>query len=631
MKFIILLTLLLSFNSFSSGGKKKKSEEESRGVMNYILGDRSCGQLGQPRCRVWVKEYWDMVNFGCDRGLSKRWSWSSWRHYCSPGSRFSNRPVPYISGSHKFQRELVRKKPFSFMSSVVPHNSIGYKKAGPTLMSNQFYSPTDLLNMGIRILAADVHKVHGNFRAIHCNQKIKVTCNVQGRYWAAYLEEIKLWMNKNPNEVIVMYLEDTLNGDIKSFAYIIEKIIGANKVFSKQDLAKFSGGGYPSLDYIRSKGRRVVFFNQSNSSHNFVHGQGSKFWPRWPSAYVKNFNGNTCYLYGKKINGSSGEGFKNKYFVGFMESDGKVLGLDLKIVYDPTKDSGKVTLDSIRDAAKCGMTYLEMDWVDNSKVNAAIWSWATGEPRSWGRGRNCTKQRNGRWYGVYCTERKQHACRHKTNSFDWKVTSKSGVFTEGPANCTAQFGSDYYFALPTVGDQNEELRKKIGNNRDVWMNFSTGINWSNVGSGVVRALNTSQTSISNGTYQIRPKISNKFLTEAGSYSIQYSYLRSRSKARQQWVVEKQSDGYFLIKNKKTGKCLDSFSDRNGGRIGVYSCHKRDGQKWKFINKGLNTFQLQNKRSKRCMDLNGSKRRNWNQTINWKCYNVRQHYYTLIRQ
>lgn len=687
MKILIILCLLVSFNAYSSGGKRSPGGGGGSGgpvIADYVLGDRSCGQLDQKKCAITVKEYWDTAGFGCDRGLAKVFSWSQFKDYCRPGTRYYNRPIAYIAGSHKFQRELVRSEPITAMASVIPHNAMGYRKSGWHFMPNQDYSPTDLLNTGVRILSMDVHWFNGNFRAAHCTPD-HLFCLPRERYWSSYLEEVKIWMDKNRSEIVIIMIEDWLDGDADSFAYVIEKIFGKNRVYSKSDLWN-NNYKFPSMDDMRKMGKQIMFLMQNNSNHDLLHSQSGKFWPGWKGGYVKNFDGQECELQGRKISGETSEFLKKYSWVGFMEDQGRILGVDPGWIYDGTDSSGEVTIQSIRDGTKCGLTELEMDWVTDAKMAAAIWSWGTGEPRGWGTGRNCTYQKNGRWYADTCEKQKRFACRNIDKAYDWEVTNKTGIFIEGPRICREEFGnrtkvpggppidpgrppidpgigigppidginfplggtgmrlksaastekgddfmtgSQFYFALPLKGDQNNELFKAAGHNKEVWINFSTGIDWSKV-EEELKEIDEDKYTVGRGNFHIRPQYSGKYLTEAQSYSIQYSWLGPNTK-RQEWRLETDSNGYTVVSNDQSKLCLESFEDTKNGKIGLGPCHGGESQMWKVHNKGLNTFQFENKRSGNCMDFNGSKKHNWNSNINWTCYNIRQQYFSLIRQ
>jgi len=577
-----------------------------------VLGNRDCGQWGQFQCWAWQKEFWDTTGFGCDRGLKTSWNWKKWRNECAMGTRYTGNANHWISDSLKFQRHLLKDERIYNTPMIDAHNAFQYTKAGIHLLQNQTYSPTDLLYMGVRILSVDVHNYRDNMRMVHCERNMRALCDLRGRYWANYLEELKIWSDRNPGEFIIVRIEDYSEKDLTNFAYPIEAIFGRALVFNQADLNTY-GGKMPSLQTIRNLGRRIAFFNQNDSDGGWTIRQSSHFYPGWPSEYVKNFNPNECRHAGYDLFGAQGETQKNERWIGIAESNGKLFGAPFSnAFFDGRKESGSVDVAAVKAAAKCGVTDIQMDWVDNERMAAAIWSWDVGQPRNFGSELNCVKQQNGRWYTANCGESKRFACRNKTNKWDWRVTSASSRFSDGDSKCLSEFGSGFQFDFPNRGDQNEIIRR-LTNNGEIWLKYWHG----DTETGEV------------GTFYIIPQISNKALTEAGDSAIQYSYLGSTDQ-RQKWILDKDGQGFYQIKNKSNGKCLDSFQDGNGGKLGLYNCHGGDNQKWKLISKGNSNLSLQNKRSGRCADINGTKKANLDSLIGWDCYNVIQHYFKLYK-
>jgi Ricin-type beta-trefoil lectin domain-like len=603
MKFISILFLIFSGLAISP-----------RGESMDVLGNTDCGQEGQPQCWVWQKEFWDMMGFGCDQGLKTNWNWSKWRNYCAVGSRQSIRYIPWISDTLRFQRHLQKDERIYNMPMIDAHNVQQPTSAGIHLIQNQTYSITDLLNMGVRILSPDVHNYRNNIRLLHCERNMRQFCDQFGRYWANWLQELKIWIDRNPGEFVVVRIEDYPEKDLRNFTYPIEVIMGRSLTFTQADLNSF-GGKMPSLQTLRDRGKRVVFFNQNDSDGNWTIRQSGHFYPGWPGEYVKNFRQNDCYHAGHALYGADGEAFKNENWVGIAESNGKLFGIPFSnLFFDGRKESGAVDVTAVRAAAKCGITDIQMDWVDYDRIAASIWTWDVGEPRNFGSGLNCVKQKNGRWYTANCGEAKQFACRNKSSKWIWRLTSASGKFTDGDAKCSSEFGTGFIFDFPSRGDQNEAIRRLTSTNLEIWLKYWHG----NTETGEA------------GTFYIVPQISFKALTEAGDSTIQYSWL-GNADLRQKWILDRDGQGFYQIKSKSNGKCLDSFQDGNGGKLGLWNCHGGDNQKWKLISKGDSNLSIQNKRSGRCADLNGTKKANYDQLMGWDCYNVIQHYFKLYKQ
>ncbi|MFI5391548.1 MAG: RICIN domain-containing protein [Bacteriovoracales bacterium] len=600
--------LFFSLSVFASGGGTGSS-----GVTMEVLGNTDCGQEGQEQCAPWKKEFWDTVGFGCDEGLRTSWDWKKWKNFCVNGVRQSGASIFWIYDTLRFQRHLLKDERIYQTSMIDAHNAFQYSNAGAHLVQNQKYSPTELLNMGVRILSIDVHRYRNNMRLVHCEHNATQFCNILGRYWSEYLEELKLWIDRNPTEFVILKIENYLDNDWSNFTYPIQAIIGRNITFTQADLNSF-GGKMPSLQTLRDKGKKIVFFTQNGNDGNWSLPQGNHFTPGWSGHYVKNFDQANCIDRGIRLFGAEGEARKNEQWMEIAESYGKILGIPFSnLFFDGRKESGTVDVAAVRSAAKCGVTNIQMDWVDNDRLAASIWSWDVGEPRNFGSGLNCVKQRNGRWYTANCGEEKRFACKNKVNKWDWKITTGSGRFNDGQAKCSSEFGGNYVFDFPNRGDQNELIRRLVGS-AEIWLKYWQG----NTETGVA------------GTFYIVSQISNKAVTEAGDSAMQFGYLGANDN-RQSWILDRDAQGFYQIKSKSNGKCLDSFQDGNGGKLGLWGCHGGDNQKWTLVVKGDSNLSLQNKRSKRCADISGSKKNNYDTLMGWDCYNVIQHYFKLYKQ
>jgi hypothetical protein len=76
----------------------------------------------------------------------------------------------------------------------------------------------------------------------------------------------------------------------------------------------------------------------------------------------------------------------------------------------------------------------------------------------------------------------------------------------------------------------------------------------------------------------------------------------------QWEFRPDSHGFFEIRNRVTGKCMDVYgwSTSDGGRVVQWSCHGGDNQKWILAPSSGNsgTFDIVNKLSLKSLDVTG---------------------------
>ena len=187
------------------------------------MGETWCGQLNQVKCGPSTKEYWEMG--GCDSGLKSEWSWSQWKSYCRMGSRKSASIPSWLSKTLQFQRGLTSHLNVNKTVSIGAHNTQAPTKTSGSLLllkgniqPNQKYSITDLLNMGVRRLSIDFHNFNRTVRVCHATPS-HIGCSQRARYWAAWLEELKHWMDdpKNRNEIVILQIENWLDGNVDDF------------------------------------------------------------------------------------------------------------------------------------------------------------------------------------------------------------------------------------------------------------------------------------------------------------------------------------------------------------------------------------------------------------------------------
>ncbi|MGH2758609.1 MAG: phosphatidylinositol-specific phospholipase C domain-containing protein, partial [Actinomycetota bacterium] len=161
------------------------------------------------------------------------------------------------------------------------HNSYNADVYGPTIYGldrNQIYSITDQLRMGIRAIEIDLHWAHsasgdpaqGGKAVVVCHgsqvpleaTNVHAGCGLNDPPLAARLQEVKDWLGRNRNEVVMLYLENQLEDNQVAHARAardIEKILGPLVYKTSR-----SGGRCATLPYaksrrqIRATGARVI-------------------------------------------------------------------------------------------------------------------------------------------------------------------------------------------------------------------------------------------------------------------------------------------------------------------------------------------------------------------------------------
>ena len=606
------------------------------------LGETWCGQLNQVKCGPNTKEFWEMG--GCDYGLKAKWSWSQWKSYCRMGSRKSASIPAWIPNTLKFQRSLTSNLNINKTSSIGAHNTQApIKTAGSILLlkgniqPNQMFSITDLLNMGIRRLSIDVHNFNRAIRVCHATPG-HIGCSPRARYWAAWLEELKLWMHdpKNRNEVVLVQIENWLDGNYEDFVAPINSHIKSLALM----VTDKPNNNWPTYKWMIDNNKRIIIFPQNDvpelnqTSENLFFKHGTYFRPGWPDNYAESFHGleGDCKV-GSHGGLPSSSGERNTQYWRTVSEDRSFLTnliTYFKETFTDEKGHDTINNQMIKEMTTCDITGWEMDFAMPARLNLAIWSWNTGHPYNWGKGSNCAlmKGREGRWFSSDCSYKAFYACVNENNPYDWKLSDDKGPWDEGDIHCKKS--GPYKLGLPFNGNQNHFISNLRASGSDlVWINYSK---YKRQRTSLLDSISSKKEDalLESGLYKIKNELSKKYLTYYKSnYIFQYSNLRSNSlwNNRQLWEVINIKDDLYQIKNSTANVCLESNNDRNGTITYAENCLVKNNQLWKIKNMEDGKYQVINSAFSNCMDIKAptkEKYKNWLRPMTWQCYNVKQH-------
>ena len=87
----------------------------------------------------------------------------------------------------------------------------------------------------------------------------------------------------------------------------------------------------------------------------------------------------------------------------------------------------------------------------------------------------------------------------------------------------------------------------------------------------------------------------------GANILQYAY---KSSTNQKWSIEKQSNGYYIVKNIATGKVLtvQDFADWDGANVHQWEYVGNDNQEWQIVPARNNTYKLINRHSGKALNV-----------------------------
>ena len=171
---------------------------------------------------------------------------------------------------------------------------------------------------------------------------------------------------------------------------------------------------------------------------------------------------------------------------------------------------------------------------NDGRLSAAVWSWNQGEPNSASDAEDCAMMRSdGRWNDRNCAHTLKYACQHQTTG-EWRVTAAQGPWEQSLAEqfCDDEFGAEFDFDVPMSSPENHALNQAKEAQDIVWLDYND---------------------------QENEKL---------------------------WVANGQKPvmlNFRLLRNMRTGSCLDLDEPRNGEGLEVVRCNGNPRQRWLYAN------------------------------------------------
>lgn len=344
------------------------------------------------------------------------------------------------------QRTLDRYSPMKDNNIQGTHNSYNseaYRDIDSYIDPQQKVSIYDQLRLGARFLELDVHwstYADGwpwNWRQqlllCHGTQKngTDFGCGLTDRKLTSGMNEIKNWLNENPGEVIILYIEDYSEGHHKDLYNQINDRIG-NKIYA-------SGGCVDvpdtlTKDQVLNAGKQVVLWKDKGCAN---------YGPLYSVAFSGLGNIDRIWE----------DATTNGWIAGIFNG-----GVD------------RLSASDVREAYATGANIVNLDdmSVNDSRLKAGIWSWGENEPNNAG-GEDCAHQRSdGRWNDISCDRTYFYACQ-SNNDDTWAISNYDGSWSDGDAACENL--GNYRFSVPTNSLENEKLKAAKGGIDDVWLNY----------------------------------------------------------------------------------------------------------------------------------------------------------------
>jgi len=544
------------------------------------FGDLTCGQLDQPSCTIFSDEFWKTGP--CDIGL---------KHLggrCILGSRsqLNLSKKNWELKTFNFQESYLIDQPINEVFVLRAVRSGMYKEAFPDSETSQLYGLTDLLNLGVRSFSIRLG-IHDGILKLCSTSK----CEKKSRGWFQWVEEISIWLRKNPSELVIIDLEESPQNETFKLTKPLEIHFGSTIFRPSKKKEKV----WPSKQSLLKMGKKVIFFSQEKFEKDIFHNSKDFFIPSSNERGVGDWNGLQCLIKDQKI-----ESLKS------MKSEGAVT------LEDKDTQGTLLSQKDIEEAVSCGVNFLSLINIDINKLGSTLWSWERGHPKEAVKEENvCVYlKENGKWTNGFCEEQKSFACEDKNNNGLWKVTSKKGPWEKGEQICRESF-EGYTFSTPKRGISQKRLLKAYNRSFPLWLNQLVSKNdWP-------------------GQYAIVPSISGRPLIGWLKNVRQWSWLNQDF---QMWTLVPRDENYFLLKNVKSSLCMsvaDGLSE-NAANIVLKDCTGSDEQLWKLEDKGNEFYWVKNKNSQRCLDIEKTKKNNFDSIMQWNCYDVSQHKFRFLR-
>lgn len=419
----------------------------------------------------------------------------------------------------KTQLSVATNVPISSLLWIGSHNSYECKSygLGYQLFPRQYFNMSQQLDMGIRMLEFDLHFVNNSYfndSLVLCHgasENIQLPwdqicpwlgpvcsffgvgvgsgdtgCSSESLTFRNGLAEVNDWLKSNPDEFVIIKIEDNLAADEYSSSFWnlmnsqIASVFNNDTVFTPADLAD-NGNVWPSLDELRNDNKRLLLYNQTRSqpsqpvdpaAYLFVHDSIPAF--EYPLTPVNNFKPYPICGYVDKNNNTVSA---PRLFTHFFEDALVIKSLATGTLYDGSTSTGVITPEISTQLLECGFSGV-MDYVTAEKMKQFIWTFDMADDFN-GTDSNLCAALNvttGRWVALDCslaTNNYAFAC--KSNVGTWFLTSSRGIWTA--YSCPIL----HSFSTPVLPHDNARLLRLAALAQEplVWLSYNNrGGSWS---------------------------------------------------------------------------------------------------------------------------------------------------------
>ncbi|HEX6711899.1 MAG TPA: hypothetical protein VF066_00895 [Thermoleophilaceae bacterium] len=383
--------------------------------------------------------------------------------YADPG-RFESAIQAYEkSWTHRalaFQYSLANDVGMTNAPWLGTHNSFNsIAQQGPALSTsdaNQQLTLVDQLRMDMRSLELDVHwfpsaRAGGQNAPVVCHAGAASDhdgCSTEPLL-GPVLDQIAGWLRAHRTQVLLLYIEDHLSGGgYPAGVAAIKQSLGS-MVYGTGSTSCTELPANLTRDDVLAAGAQVVIVANSGC------GEGAD-WRSLAFSWRNHFEGGPNDFLATPPCGYKRSDYDTRLIRFYEDSTWLSTGVS---AFSGGEESPGLTPEIVKAMVRCGVDLFGFDQLQpgDGRNEAAVWSWATGQPGSGG----CTEMRgDGRWYSLSCRQKRPAACRRADDS--WLVTGKAVTPAKASSACSAEGAT---FDTPRTGRDNDLLRQEAAGRR----------------------------------------------------------------------------------------------------------------------------------------------------------------------
>lgn len=397
----------------------------------------------------------------------------------------------WTAAALKLQDKIDLNTPFNQATILGTHNSYNAQEYQIPFLRyndpNQLLSIYHQLEMGIRSVEFDAHWAMGRNREhdiLLCHSGSEHdACSTFDRPIREGLEELKTWLEENPNEIVLLYIERHVDGHEPRLASEIEKYLGSfiyKPSLLRKDPHSKNCVALPG-DLTKAKilqaGKQLLIVTKGCDAnpHHKEENQFPENWNDYGFAGIGPIPAKPfTFIDGKIDQFTPSPDCAKSLFAADRHH------VSMWRIFEDQRPSTNPLDKHIEDADMAPMMLCNINWqsfdmlkIADSRLSAAIWSWAINYPKN--DNGHCAFYELGE--GIKNTSCEDNVFSYvclDSASQQFKILNQSGLWKEGEKACQSA-DTNLHFATPVNGKQMGEIKSLMTAKglTQVWLNYKT--------------------------------------------------------------------------------------------------------------------------------------------------------------